>query len=157
MNVNAIGLPEDGAKMLAKELLHLLADYSVFYQNVRGYHWNIRGPQFFELHTKFEELYSGLVIKIDDVAERILTLGGRPDHRYSSYTILTEIKESEVLDNGDAAVADILSTLGAILQRQRMILSEASQLGDEGTAALMGDYIREQEKLVWMYSAFLAK
>ena len=72
-NLNAIGLNEKKAAQLTKQLNVLLANYSIFYQNTRGYHWNIKGEKFFELHGKFEELYNDLLLKIDEVAERILT------------------------------------------------------------------------------------
>lgn len=55
--LNAIGLDEAKSKVLAEKLNELLADYSIFYQNIRGYHWNITGDKFFELHVKFQELY----------------------------------------------------------------------------------------------------
>lgn len=157
METNAIGLPAEPTHALAKELQALLADYGVFYQNVRGYHWNINGPQFFELHAKFEELYDDLALKVDEIAERLLTLGVKPDHRFSSYMLLGDITESEIVDDAEAAVKDILATLKVLLGRQRLLISEASQLGDEGTAAMIGDYIRQQEKLVWMYSAYLGE
>ena len=70
------------ASELADCLNHLLANYSIFYQNTRGYHWNIKGEKFFELHVKFEELYDDLFVKIDEVAERILTLEHSPLHRF---------------------------------------------------------------------------
>lgn len=67
--LNAIGLDIQKSKALAEKLNELLADYSIFYQNVRGYHWNIRGDKFFELHQKFEELYDDLFVKIDDATQ----------------------------------------------------------------------------------------
>ncbi|MDZ7682793.1 MAG: ferritin-like domain-containing protein [Fodinibius sp.] len=81
-DLNNIGLDKAQSKELEEKLSELLANYSVFYQNTRGYHWNIQGDNFFELHVKFEELYTDLQIKIDEVAERILTLGYTPSHRY---------------------------------------------------------------------------
>ena len=66
-NINAIGLDKDKSKELADKLNELLANYSIFYQNTRGFHWNIKGEKFFELHVKFEELYNDLVLKIDEV------------------------------------------------------------------------------------------
>lgn len=156
-NLNAIGLDEKKAKQLAAHLNELLANYSVFYQNTRGYHWNIKGEKFFELHLKFEELYNDLVLKIDEIAERILTLGYSPEHNYSSYRKIAEIKESNQVTDGIKAVKDILQSFKTIITKQRVILELAAQTGDEGTNALMSDYIRAQEKLVWMYSAFLKK
>ena len=102
MNTNRIGLEKAQAKKLAEQLNVLLANYSVFYQNTRGYHWNIKGEKFFELHLKFEELYDDLLLKIDEVAERILTLGQTPEHSYSQYANLSTIKESEKVSDQKA-------------------------------------------------------
>lgn len=156
-SVNAIGLDKAKAQKLAGKLQELLANYSLFYQNTRGYHWNIKGEKFFELHLKFEELYNDLVLKIDEVAERILTLGFAPAHRYSEYARKSAIKESKEVSDGIKAVKDIVASLGGIIALQREILVLSADAGDEGTNALMSDYIRAQEKLVWMYSAFLTK
>src|SRR5690554_7952701 len=98
--VSKIGLDKEESKQLGEKLNVLLANYSVFYQNVRGYHWNIKGDTFFELHDKFEELYNDLFKKIDEVAERVLTLGYNPIHTYSEYFELSEIKESERVSDG---------------------------------------------------------
>ena len=154
-NLNSTGLDTEKSKDLADLLNDLLSNYSIFYQNSRGYHWNIKGEKFFELHVKFEELYNSLFVKIDDVAERILTLGYAPEHKFSSYSANAEIKESEDVSDGKKAVADILNAYKILVKKQRHILSVASEIDDEGTNALMSDNIREQEKLIWMYSAFL--
>lgn len=156
-NLNAIGLDTAKAKQLAEKLNELLANYSIFYQNVRGYHWNIKGEKFFELHVKFEELYNDLVMKIDEVAERILTLGHSPNHRYSLYNSTSKIVESTEVSDGKKAVENILNSFKTIIMIQRELLALSGEVGDEGTNALMSDYIRAQEKLVWMYSAYLNK
>lgn len=155
--INSIGLDKEKAKVLAEKLNDLLANYSIFYQNTRGYHWNIKGEKFFELHLKFEELYNDFLLKIDEVAERILTLGHTPQHNYSNYQVTSKIKESVQVSDGIKAVEDILSSFQVIIILQRELLSISSEAGDEGTNALMSDYIRMQEKLVWMYSSFLNK
>ena len=155
--LNKIGLDKEKSAELVDQLNELLANYSVFYQNVRGYHWNVNGRNFFELHIKFEELYNDLFLKVDEVAERILTLDARPLHRYSDYAKIASIKESNEGANGLNAVSETLDAFQNLIIKQREILSFASELGDEGTGALMSDYIREQEKLVWMYSAYLGK
>lgn len=153
--VNHIGLDPKNSKKLANQLNDLLANYSVFYQNVRGYHWHVRGQKFFELHAKFEELYNDLFIKIDDIAERILTLGHTPEYRFSKYLSEASIKESKQTKNGIQNVEEILKAFQLLIAKQRNILDLSGKIDDEGTNALMSDYIREQEKLVWMYSAFL--
>ncbi len=155
--LNRIGLDEAASQDLAARLNVLLAHYSLFYQNARGYHWNIKGDKFFELHVKFEELYNDLLLKIDEVAERILTLGHQPEHRYSVYASLSAVKESAEVRDGMQAVRHILEAFRMLIALQREILHLSGEAGDEGTNALMSDYIREQEKSVWMYSAFLGQ
>lgn len=155
--LNKIGLDTEKSKKLGEKLNKLLANYSVFYQNTRGYHWNIKGDTFFELHLKFEELYNDLIIKIDEVAERILTLGYAPEHRYSEYVKQSDIAESNQVSNGKKAVNEILEAFEVTIKLQREILELSDEAGDEGTNALMSDYIREQEKLVWMYSSYANK
>lgn len=153
--LNSIGLDAAKSKQLAEKLNLLLANYSIFYQNVRGYHWNIKGEKFFELHLKFEELYTDLQLKVDEVAERILTLGHSPNHNYSEYKKISKIKESNEVSDGKKAVANILTSFETIIALQRDLLKLSGKIDDEGTNALMSDYIRAQEKLVWMYSSFL--
>ena len=153
-NTTAIGLDVQKSKILAEKLNILLGNYSVFYQNVRGYHWNIKGEKFFELHAKFEELYNDLLLKIDEVAERILTLGYAPNHRYSDYNKISSVVESAEVSDGEKAVKNILESFKTVIRLQRELLDLSDDANDEGTNALMSDYIREQEKLVWMYSAF---
>ena len=95
------------------------------------------------------------MLKVDEVAERILTLGYSPEYKYSSYQKIAEIKESEKVTDGSDAVRNILESFKVLISLQRELLSLAADADDEGTNAMMSDYIREQEKLVWMYSAFL--
>jgi starvation-inducible DNA-binding protein len=156
-NENAIGLGLKESKDLSEKLNELLSNYSLFYQNTRGSHWNIKGEKFFELHLKFEELYNDLLLKIDEVAERILTLGHSPIHNYSDYKKLSTIKESKHVSDGKEAVEDILNSFKVVIVLQRSIMKLSDKAGDEGTSALMSDYIRAQEKLVWMYSSFMKK
>ena len=153
--LNAIGLNDKLSVELAEKLNELLANYQLFYMNARGYHWNIKGDKFFELHVKFEELYTDAILKIDEIAERILTLGHTPLHTYSDYLKASAIKETKNVSDGKKAVATILENFKALLQIERKILELSSKADDEGTNALMSDYIREQEKSVWMYSAYL--
>ncbi|MCD6658652.1 MAG: DNA starvation/stationary phase protection protein [Lentimicrobium sp.] len=155
--MNKIGLDEAMSAQLIEKLNDLLANYQVFYQNARGFHWNIKGEKFFELHLKFEELYNDLQIKIDEIAERILTLGGTPIHTFAGYLKFSEIKPLENETHGPTCVGHVLDAFKLLLVKEREILNLSSELNDEGTNAMASDYIREKEKLVWMYSAFLAK
>ena len=155
--MNAIGLDKAKSKTLAGKLNNLLSDYMVFYQNTRGLHWNIKGEKFFELHLKFEELYTNLLLKVDEVAERILTLGGIPLHTFADYQNTAKIRSVKNVSNGIDGIKSILKAFEIIIVKQREILQISEDAGDEGTNALMSDYIREQEKLVWMYSSFINK
>ena len=155
--LNSIGLDDLKSAELSEKLNQLLANYSIFYQNTRGSHWNIKGEKFFELHLKFEELYNDLLLKIDEVAERILTLGHTPNHKFTDYYKVSKITESSEVSEGTSAVQTILNSFKIIIGLQREILLLSSEMDDEGTNALMSDYIRSQEKLIWMYTDFLQK
>lgn len=156
-NLKIIGLNETDGAQISEKLNILLANYSLFYQNTRGAHWNIKGEKFFTLHPKFEELYDNLVIKIDEIAERILTLGHTPNHNYSDYLTQSTIKESKEVSDADKAVENILASFKVVIDLQRDLLDASEKAGDEGTNAQMSDYITEQEKEVWMYNSYLGK
>lgn len=155
MPTDRIGLDVKKSKKLAEKLNLLLANYQVFYQNLRGFHWNIKGDKFFELHLKFEELYNNIQLKIDEIAERLLTLSHTPYHSFTDYLNNSQIQPAVNVFDGKACVESILDSFKTLLIHQREILELSAEAGDEGTNALMSDYIREQEKLVWMYSAYL--
>lgn len=155
--MNKIGLDVKKSKVIAAELNDLLANYMVFYQNTRGFHWNIKGNMFFELHVKFEELYNSLLLKIDEIAERILTLGAVPLHTFEDYTATSKIQSAKNVTDGEKAVKSILDAFNILIAKQRKLAKLTSDADDEGSNALVTDYLREQEKLVWMYSAFISK
>lgn len=157
MSTNFIGLDKAKTEKLASSLNELLANYQIFYMNVRGYHWNIKGDSFFELHAKFEELYNDLLEKIDEVAERILTLGHRPAHAYSTYIEASSVPERKDVSDGKEAVGHITESFAKLIGKQRELLAMAGEADDEGTVALMSDYISQQEKTVWMYRSYLGE
>jgi starvation-inducible DNA-binding protein len=150
-----IGLDKEKTLVLRDKLNDLLADYQLFYQNLRGLHWNIKGKEFFELHVKFEEFYNDAIIKIDEIAERILTLEGEPLHTYSAYLKASEIKEEKSVTDGVKGVEIIIKNFGVLILKEREILSLASDANDEGTVSLMSDYITQTEKTLWMLNAYL--
>ena len=152
---NQIGLKKTESKVLADKLNELLANYQIFYMNSRGFHWNIKGDKFFELHLKFEELYNDSLVKIDEIAERVLTLGHTPIHTFSDYSKNSTVKAVKNVSEGTQAVREILNGYEVLLPLERELLELSDQSNDEGTNAMMSDYIREQEKLIWMYSAYL--
>jgi starvation-inducible DNA-binding protein len=152
---SAIGLDAAKSKQLAEKLNTLLANYQIYYINARGFHWNIAGEKFFELHLKFEELYNDSLLKVDEIAERVLTLGHTPLHSFSDYIKHSSIKEAKNISDGKKALKIVVESFQTLLEIEREILELSAKADDEGTNALMSDYIREQEKLVWMFSAYL--
>ncbi len=152
---NLIGIDKEKAGILINQLNHLLADYQLFYQNLRGLHWNIKGKEFFELHLKFEELYDDAVIKIDEVAERILTLEGEPLHTFSDYIGISEIQAEKGITNGKIGVEIVVKNFAVLILKEREILALAGDADDEGTMSLMSDYITETEKTLWMLNSYL--
>jgi starvation-inducible DNA-binding protein len=152
--ISNIGLNAKETAVVAQKLNKLLCNYQMYYMNLRGFHWNIQGRKFFELHLKFEELYDDAIIKIDEIAERILTLSESPIHTFKKYIEESQIKAAENITDGELAIDNILSSLKTLLAAERDILQKATAANDEGTVSLMSDYIVQQEKLVWMLSAY---
>ncbi|MBP2830715.1 DNA starvation/stationary phase protection protein [Aquimarina sp. U1-2] len=136
------------------ELNVLLADYNLYYQKLRGFHWNILGKNFFDLHVKFEELYNDAKVKIDEIAERILTLGHHPVSQFKEYIKLGTVEEISPLMKDYEMVEELLSDHKKILTQMRVTLKHADEAGDEGTVDLIGAYIRELEKASWMLNAW---
>jgi starvation-inducible DNA-binding protein len=154
---NNIGLDLKKSGELAMELNRLLSAYQVLYMNTRGFHWNIKGNKFFELHVKFEEIYTDLQLRIDEVAERIITIGFTPLHSYHDYLKHSPVKEIRNVTDGTKGLQHILDAYRIIIPLQRGLLDLSAKINDEGTNALMSDYIRAQEKQTWMYAAYLNK
>ena len=147
-------LNESTSANVVASLKQLLADFQVHYMNLRGFHWNIKGRGFFVLHAKFEELYNDAAEKVDQIAERILMLGGKPENRFSEYLRVAKVKEISGVTRGDEAIGHILTTYSYLIGEERKLLALASEAGDEATVALMSDYLKEQEKMVWMLTAY---
>ncbi|WP_299334101.1 Dps family protein [uncultured Psychroserpens sp.] len=157
MTLNSIGLDSKKTKDIASDLNHLLANFQIYYQNLRGIHWNIQGKRFFDLHTKFEELYTDANLKVDEIAERILTLGVTPLHTFEDYTKAAKVPVGKNISEDEKAVELIVSSLTELLKIERQILDVSDEANDEGTNAMMSDFITEQEKTVWMMKAWLGQ
>ncbi len=152
-----IGLQTDDTKLLKDKLNVLLASFQVYYQNLRGLHWNIKGKNFFELHNKFEELYTDSQLKIDEIAERILTLQGKPLHTFTDYIENSKVPVGKNISNDVESVELVVSSLAELLKLERELLELSDEKDDEGTNAMMSDLIAEQEKTVWMMNSWLGK
>lgn len=156
MENTILGLNKQGVSQVVNRLNDLLSSYQVFYQNLRGYHWNIVGKDFFELHLKFEEYYNNAQIKIDEIAERILTLEATPLHSFSQYITHTKVVSHENVTDGASAVNQIRIQLEQLVIQQRETLELAEENKDIATSDLMTQYISEQEKTIWMLKSFLS-
>ena len=150
-------LNENKVNSVVSALHQLLADFQVHYTNLRGFHWDIKGHGFFVLHSKFEDMYNDAAEKVDEIAERILMLGGTPANKFSDYLKVANVNEVDKVSNGDEALNNILQSISYLIGEERKILSIASQAGDEVTVSMMSDYLKEQEKLVWMLVAYSSK
>ncbi|WP_372753165.1 Dps family protein [Mariniflexile sp.] len=157
MKFNSIGLDIEKTKELAKDLNNLLANFQVYYQNLRGIHWNIKGKRFFDLHVKFEELYTDANMKVDLIAERVLTLGETPLHTFKDYIDNAQVPVGKNISQDEKAVTLIVDSLSELLKIERAILDKAGDASDEGTNSMMSDFITEQEKTVWMMKAWLSE
>jgi starvation-inducible DNA-binding protein len=125
---------DDELMPVVVELNVLLADYHVYYQKLRSKHWNVIGKNFFDLHKQFEDMYNDAKVKIDEIAERILTL------RYHPMSKLETLSDHKLL-----------------LMQMSKVIEKAEAISDEGTIDLMGAYIRELEKTSWMLNAWTKK
>jgi len=152
--MNYLNMNKQKLVPVISELNILLAEYHIYYQKLRNYHWNIVGKSFFDLHVKFEELYVDARLKIDEIAERILTLRYHPMSRYSEYLEIAKIVESKSILTDQEMVTTLLGDHGIILAKMKDIIGKAEEAGDEGTIDLIGAYIRELEKSSWMLSAW---
>ncbi|WP_430810313.1 MULTISPECIES: Dps family protein [unclassified Carboxylicivirga] len=152
-----LGLKKQESEQLSTKLNKLLANYQIFYQNLRGFHWNVKGEKFFELHLKFEELYNDAVVKIDEIAERILTLGGTPMHSFADYLDTAALQTAKDVSDGQQCMETTLENLASLVQLEKAILPLAQDAEDEGTITLLSDYISQQEKTIWMLHSWLSK
>lgn len=148
-----IGIPENDRFEIAEGLKNLLADTYTLYLQTHNFHWNVTGPQFRELHLMFEEHYTEMAIAVDDIAERIRTLGVVAPGTYKEFVNLSSIEEVDGVPSSSEMV--ILLTKGheAVVKTARRVLAAAQEVDDESTAALVSDRMRLHEKTAWMLRA----
>lgn len=152
-----LGLDEKKTSNTVQELNVLLADYHLYYQKLRNYHWNVIGKSFFDLHEKFEELYDDAKLKIDEIAERILTLRFQPISNLSDFLEISNLKESKSDLTDSKMIENLLADHATLLKQMRKVVEIAEKGGDEGSIDLIGGYIRELEKTSWMLDAWKMK
>lgn len=156
-NLDYTGLDAAKVAPVVEALQQLLADFQIYYTNLRAFHWHIKGSNFFSLHESFEKIYDEVNEKVDEIAERILQLDGTPLHNYSDYLKIAKVQEVGIVACGRDAINNILDTLRLLIAQERLTLELAGEAQDEVTAALLGDCLAEQEKLIWMLTSYQTK
>ncbi|MFA4869930.1 MAG: DNA starvation/stationary phase protection protein [Pedobacter sp.] len=158
MAANAIKLSEKQVKPVVDMLNDYLANYHIHYQKLRGCHWNIKGQNFFTLHIKFEELYTNAQLTIDEIAERVLTLGKPPHSRFADYIKESTIKEIDTIGLKDLDMVNaILDDMSELIKLERDLLDETDKVGDDGTNDMVNKFMQFKEKNTWMLRSFAGK
>jgi len=158
MNAKEISLNEKEVSPIADKLNTYLANYHVHYQKLRGCHWNVKGQNFFTLHLKFEELYTNAQLTIDEIAERVLTLGKSPHSRFADYIKESAIKEIDTIGMKDLDMVDaILNDMAALIEMERELLDLTDEAGDDGSNDMVNRFMQFKEKTIWMLRSFAGK
>lgn len=152
-----LGWSAKETEQIAESLNQLLANYSIHYQKLRNYHWNVKGADFFDLHEQFEMLYTEALNNIDSIAERIRVFGKTPLSTLKEYLSQSEIKETGTDLDSDIMVREILSDFKILLDSMVKTVETSIEQEDSGTEEMVKVFINSIEKHHWMLSAFLAK
>ncbi|HEY8931602.1 MAG TPA: DNA starvation/stationary phase protection protein [Mucilaginibacter sp.] len=156
MKAEKISLNEKKEKPVVDHLNELLANYHIHYQKVRGCHWNVKGSNFFTLHIKFEELYTEALTTIDELAERILTLGKAPYSTFADYIKESTLEEINTIGLKDTAmVKAIVEDMATLIKMERELLEITADAGDDGTNDMINRFMQFKEKNTWMLRSFI--
>ena len=148
-----IGVDEQDRLAISEGLKRLLADSYTLYLQTHNFHWNVTGARFRELHLMFEEHYTELATAVDEIAERIRTLGVNAPGTYAALTKLTAINEVEYVPDAEAMIKILLASHEQVVRTAREVLAIAQEGNDESSASLASDRMRLHEKTAWMLRA----
>ena len=150
-----VGLSKQAVDEIATHLNKYLSSLSVLYTKLHNYHWNIEGEHFFTLHEVLEGLYNAVHEETDEVAERVLKIGGRPAAKVEDFLKLSEISEADSKGiNGEAVADALIRDYKTLVTQLRSLIEVAGNHGDEGTADDAVGFLKDKEKQVWMLTAF---
>lgn len=135
----------------------LMANFSVHYQKLRNFHWNVKGGDFFDIHEQFENQYNDVKVAIDDIAERIRVFGQTPLSTMKDYLEHSEILESATDLKSNEMVLEIIRDYEVLLEKMFTVVEMAIEAGDSGTEDMIKGFIKKTEKNHWMMTAFLNK
>jgi starvation-inducible DNA-binding protein len=141
----------------AAELGRLLADSYMLYLKTQGFHWNVVGPQFEPLHTLFQKQYSELAVAIDEIAERMRTLGVKAPGSFAEFAALTSIAEETGAPAADAMISQLLADHTTASRVALQAVTEAEARGDVATADLATQRVAQHEKFAWMLASLLER
>ncbi|HEX7035307.1 MAG TPA: Dps family protein [Pseudomonadales bacterium] len=150
-----IGLEDADRKKIASGLTRLLADSYTLYLKTHGYHWNVTGPRFRDLHLLFEEQYTELAGAVDAIAERIRTLGFPAPGTFREFLDLTSIEEASGQPSAEEMIRDLTVANEIVVRTCREILPAAQKAGDESTVSLVAERMAVHEKAAWMLRSLL--
>ncbi|QBP40592.1 Dps family protein [Paenisporosarcina antarctica] len=139
------------------ELNKQVATWSVVYTKLHNFHWYVKGPQFFTLHAKFEELYNEATLHMDEIAERLLTLGGKPVATLKEHLELSDVAEATGEESTDQMVETVVQDFDKIMQSLKKGMGEAAKDEDDMTEDLLNAVYQSIEKHQWMLKAFLGE
>jgi starvation-inducible DNA-binding protein len=139
---------------LTDAMNHLLANYSVHYQKLRNFHWNVKGPDFFDIHEQFEIQYNYVKVAIDDLAERIRVFDQTPLSTMKEYIETSEIVEPKPGLNSNQMVKEILQDYKILLEFMFKVIEIALENGDSATEDMVKGFVTQTEKNNWMFTAF---
>ncbi len=149
-----LGYSTSEASELIMVINTLIANYSVHYQKLRNYHWNVKGPEFFDVHEKFEEQYNEAKVDIDDLAERVRVFGSTPMSTMKEYLENSDIQETSTDLKAMEMVKEILKDYRILLEHLFTLVEVSLQHGDSGTEDLAKQIIKRLEKHHWMMTSF---
>lgn len=150
-----IGIPEENRVQIANGLCALLADSYTLYLKTHNFHWNVTGPMFQTLHTMFEEHYTELAEAVDEIAERIRSLGQMAPGSYDDYKELSTIKINKGVPEAKEMIQELLEGHEAVAKTARKVLPAADEGDDEATADLVTQRLQIHEKTAWMLRSLL--
>lgn len=151
-NLDFIGLAKD--QKVIDGLHQLLADYHIFFANLRGYHWNVKGPGFYALHEKFEAMYNGAAEVIDAIAERLLQLDEVPENKIDKLAAKAKLVAKGEPEDCSAMIEHVLEDMKYMTAQTRQLMELASQAGDDVTNDMLMGSLAEYEKSIWMLNAY---
>jgi len=143
------------ANNLVDVLNKQVADWNVLFVKLHNFHWYVKGPGFFTLHTKFEELYTEAALHIDVLAERILAIKGKPLATMKEYLATSSVEEGKGGESAEVMVKEISDDFTKMLADLKQGIELAESAGDHRTADLFIGIYDGLEKHIWMLDAFL--